>query len=127
MRTATKYLLILAAFAFLLGTVYWFVTYEVAGSVLLWALSLLPIIVAAYALRHGAFSDERTEDDPNATPAASSGTAIGSFPMGTAWPIFFVLGVVVTGAGLVYGLLLVPAGVVLIGWAVLGLMRESRD
>ncbi len=127
MKTATKYLLILAVFAFGLGTLYWFLTYEVTGAVLLWALALLPLIVATYAVRHGAFSGARAEDDPDATPAGAAGTQVGSFPMGTAWPIFFVLGVVVTGAGLIYGLILVPAGVVLIGWAILGLMRESRD
>jgi hypothetical protein len=37
-----------------------------------------------------------------------------------------VLGVIVTGASLVYGLLLLPVGLLVGAIAVLGLMRESR-
>ena len=55
-----------------------------------------------------------------------AGESLGSFPTGTAWPLFLVLGVFVTGAGLVYGLILAPVGAVLIVWAVAGLTRESR-
>ena len=42
------------------------------------------------------------------------------------WPIFLVLGTIVTGASLVYGLILVPVGAALLVWSVLGFTRESR-
>jgi hypothetical protein len=40
--------------------------------------------------------------------------------------VFLVLGVIVTGASLVYGLLLLPVGMALVAWAIAGLARESR-
>ncbi len=33
---------------------------------------------------------------------------------------------IATGASLVYGLILLPIGIGVLGWAVLGLMRESK-
>ena len=50
-----------------------------------------------------------------------AGESLGSFPTGTAWPLFLVLGVLVTGASLVYGLILAPVGAVLLVWAITGL------
>jgi hypothetical protein len=125
-RTWIRYLWGLSAFAFGLGTIYWFITYEWTGAVLLWAMSLMPSIVAMWATRHGLARSGAEEDDPEADPGASAGTSVGSFPLTTGWPVVLVLGVVVVGAGLVYGLILLPAGVGLMGWAIFGLMRESR-
>lgn len=127
MRTATKYMIALFVFGALLGTLYWFISYEPAGAVLLWSFSLMPLIVAAYAVYHGAMRDRWAQDDPEATAQRSSGEDLGTFPAATVWPIFLVLGVITTGASLVYGLILLPAGIGLMGWAVFGLMRESRS
>ena len=117
----------LFVFALVAGTVYWFLTFEPAGSVLLWSFAVMPLIVAAYAIGHGALRDERAEDDPEATPQQVAGERIGSFPAVTVWPIFLVLGVATVGASLVYGLILLPVGLGLATWAILGLMRESRS
>ena len=125
MRTVTRYLTFLGVFALVLGTVYWLLTHEWTGAVLLWFLALMPLVVAAFALRHRS-SSVAAEDDPDANAQDPAGEILGSFPMSTVWPVFLVLGVLVTGAGVIYGLILVPAGFALMGWAVLGLMRESR-
>jgi hypothetical protein len=127
-RTATKYLGLLCVFGLVLGAVYWFLTHEWTGAVLLWFLGLMPLIVGAYAARHGSLRGPpaQEQDDPEATPGEAAGEVVGSFPMGSVWPIFLVLGVLLTGAGVVYGLILVPAGLAVMGWAVIGLMRESR-
>jgi hypothetical protein len=124
--TAAKYLFVLFAFGAVTGTVYWFLTYEPAGTVLLWSFSLMPLIVAVYAVRRGALRDHRDEDDPDATPQGAAGQEIGTFPATTAWPILLMLGAIVVGASLVYGLILLPVGLALVAWAVFGLMRESR-
>jgi Cytochrome c oxidase subunit IV len=126
-RTATRYLWALCVFAIVLGTIYWFLTYEATGAVLLWALGLMPLIVATWVTRRGVLREPTAEDDAAADPHAAAGEVVGSFPMASAWPVFLVLGVITVGASLVYGLILLVPGVALMGYAVFGLMRESRN
>ncbi|HEY7477384.1 MAG TPA: cytochrome c oxidase subunit 4, partial [Actinomycetota bacterium] len=111
MRTATKYLLGLWLFGFVLGTIYWFVTYEWTGAVLLWFFSLTPLIIGAFAWRHGSMRVERPEDDPEAVADADPGEDLGVFPTATLWPVFLVLGVIATGAALIYGLIMLVVGI----------------
>lgn len=126
MRVALRYLWVYAAFGLGLGTVYYLLTTEWVGSIALWALGLMPAIVALWWLRHGPSPAVRAADDPDADPISSAGGSLGSFPGATAWPVFLVLGVIVTGASLVYGLLLLPVGVALVVWTIVALARESR-
>lgn len=126
MRTAAWMMLALFAFGAISGTIYWFVTYEPAGTLLLWSFSLMPLIVAGYLLLHGGTRVGTLEDDPDASPDRAAGQEIGTFPVASAWPLVLVLGSIVAAASLVYGLLLLPVGLALIALAVLGLMRESR-
>jgi hypothetical protein len=126
MKVALRYLCAYGAFGLGLGTVYYVLTEEWVGSIALWFLGVMPLIVALWWVRHGPSAGVRASDDPRAEPAASAGTSLGSFPTATAWPVFLVLGVIVTGASLVYGLLLLPVGVAMLVWAIVGLARESR-
>ncbi len=126
MRTLTRYLYVLFAFGLVLGTIYWLITKEWTGSILLWTFSLTPLIIAVYATRHGALSTPSPQDDPDASPTDDPGEDLGTFPAASVWPIFLVSGVVLTGASLIYGLILLVVGLPLIAWAVIGFMRESR-
>ncbi len=126
MRTVSRLLWVLSAFGLGLGTIYWFVTYEATGAVLLWFFGLMPMIVAMWMWRRGLVGAHLTEDEPEADPRASAGEVIGSFPLTSAWPILAVLGVITAGASLVYGLILLAPGVALLGYAIFGFMRESR-
>lgn len=126
MKTALRYLWALSIFGLALGTFYYFLTYEWVGAVLLWFMGLMPLIVAAWATARGLAHEPLDGDDPDASPGAGAGKSLGSFPLASAWPVFIVLGVVVVGASLIYGLILLPAGVALMGWAVVGFMAESR-
>lgn len=126
MRTATWMMLALFAFGAISGTIYWFLTYEPAGTFLLWSFSLMPLVVAGYLVRHGAVRARSLEDDPDATPDRAAGQEVGTFPAASAWPLVLVLGSITVGASLVYGLLLLPLGLAVTALAVLGLMRESR-
>jgi Cytochrome c oxidase subunit IV len=125
-RTATKYFLALSMFGLGFGTLYWFLTYEWVGSILLWSLGVTPLVVAGWAARSGAARGAAPGDDASASPRDAAGESLGSFPTATIWPPLLVLAAIVTGASLVYGLLLLPIGLVVGTVAVLGLMRESR-
>jgi hypothetical protein len=126
MKAALRYLWAYSAFGLGLGTLYYVLTEEWVGSVALWFMGLMPAIVAVWWVRHGPSVAVREADDPHADPATSAGTSLGSFPTATAWPVFLVLGVIVTGASIVYGLLVLPVGGVMLVWAIVGLARESR-
>ncbi|HVD70591.1 MAG TPA: cytochrome c oxidase subunit 4 [Actinomycetota bacterium] len=126
MRFVLRYFALLAAFGLGLGTIYWFLTYEVVGAVVLWCFGLMPLIVATWWWRQGTDPATEASDDPEASPSDAAGKTVGSFPLASGWPIFLVLGVIVTGASLVYGLILAPAGAALLLWAIVGLARESR-
>jgi hypothetical protein len=127
MRTAAWMMLALFAFGAISGTVYWFVTYEPAGTLLLWSFSLMPLIVAGYLLIQGGVRARALEDDPDATPDRAAGQELGTFPAASVWPLVLVLGSIGVGASLIYGLLLLPVGLGVTALAVLGLMRESRS
>lgn len=127
MRTATWMMLALFAFGAISGTIYWFVTYEPAGTFLLWSFSLMPLIVAGYLGLAGAVRARSLQDDPDATPDRAAGQEVGTFPAASAWPLVLVLGSITVGASLVYGLVLLPVGLAVTALAVLGLMRESQS
>jgi len=126
-RTATWMMLALFAFGAISGTIYWFISYEPAGTFLLWSFSLMSLVVAGYLVVHGAVRARSLEDDPDATPDRAAGQEVGTFPAASAWPLVLVLGSITIGASLVYGLLLLPVGLAVTVLAVLGLMRESRS
>jgi Cytochrome c oxidase subunit IV len=126
-RTTAWMMLALFAYGAISGTIYWFITYEPAGTFLLWSFSLMPLIVAGYLVLHGGVRARTLEDDPNARPDRAAGQELGTFPAASTWPVVLVLGAITVGASLVYGLLLLPVGLAVTALAVLGLMRESRN
>jgi hypothetical protein len=125
MRTWGRIFVAYAAFGAVAGTVYWLRTNEPAGSVLLWAMAAMPAIVVAFAAARGAFRARLPEDDPEAGPAAGE-EELGSFPTASVWPLIAVVGALVGLAAIVYGWILLPISVALLGWALVGLARESR-
>ena len=121
-----RYFWALSAFLVALGGVYWIRTSEVTGTVLLVVAGVMPLIVAAWATHAGSTRTSLPDDDHEATPADAAGQELGEFPEATGWPVFIVLGIVLTGAAIVYGLILLPAGLALLGWSLVGFVRESR-
>jgi hypothetical protein len=121
-----RYFVAYGVYGLAIGTIYYLASDEWVGSTLLWLIGLAPLIVVAYAVRRRTFRPTPAEDQPDATPADAAGERVGEFQASSAWPVFLVLGVLATGAALVYGLLLLPLGVGVVAWSVVGLMRESR-
>jgi uncharacterized membrane protein YfcA len=128
-KTSTKIFLALGVWGVAIGAIYWFITYEPAGTVLLGVFGLMGLVVALYSMREGALRTRRPEapeDRDDATPADAAGRRVGSFHFESAWPLWFSAGAALVAAGLAYGLYLIPVGAVAMIVAVLGLMRESR-
>jgi hypothetical protein len=127
LRSATRLFGLLAGFGLAVGTFYWWLTEEWAGSVLLWLLGAMGMVLALWSRTRERADVTAAADDPASDPADWGGQAVGSFPTASLWPLFLTIAVMVLGAGLVYGTILLPLGIGLAGAAVLGLMRESES
>jgi len=125
--TWARYFGFYAAFTFGVGTIYYLITGEDIGWIVLSVAGIACAGTVAWAWRRGAFRERRHDDDPDAEPGADAGEEVGDFPAASVWPLILVVASLVTGASFVYGLILLPLGVFLMGWAIVGLMRESRD
>jgi hypothetical protein len=111
------------------GSIYWFVSSEAAGSTLLLAMGIAPLILAAYVQRQRSRlrgEEPLPEDRGDARPEDAAGEVVGSFPAESVWPIALAGASVLLLGGLVYGPALLVLGVVAFGVAIVGLMRESR-
>jgi hypothetical protein len=127
MTTWARFFGFYAAFTFGVGTFYYVLTGEDIGWIVLSVAGIACASTVAWAWRRGAFEERRHDDDPHAEPGSGAGEEIGDFPSASVWPLIVVLAALAIGAALVYGLILLPVAVLLMGWAVVGLMRESRD
>jgi hypothetical protein len=125
MRTSTWFWAYAGAFGFIVGAVYWFLTYEPAGSLLLVFMGLCGLVISGYLF----LKVRRTrlpEDDPQAEFADHAGETIGHFSAGSLWPLLMGLGIAIGVQGFIYGRWLLIAGGILFVWATIGLMQESR-
>lgn len=113
-----------AAFFVVVGVVYWFVSYEPAGTLMLglWGVAFL---FGSLFLRVAGTRGAVAGDDPRLRPDDVAGDWVGTFPTGSPWPIMLALGLTCGLAGLMYGIWLVIPGALVTIVALLGLMRES--
>jgi len=126
MRVAVRILLGTAAFGLVVGAIYWFISYEAAGTTLLLGLGIAPLILAVYAARDRRGQAALPEDLPDARPEQAAGEDVGSFPAESVWPIALAGASVLVLGGIVYGPALLVIGLLGGTVAVMGLMRESR-
>jgi uncharacterized membrane protein YccF (DUF307 family) len=127
-RSFGRVMLGTGVFGVAVGVVYWLLTYERAGSVLLVMYGVTALVISGYALL-GARSRSvpELEDRPDAEVEDAAGRPVGAFHFASPWPVWVAVGSTLTAAGLAFGLYLVPVGVAVLVVAVLGLMRESRS
>jgi hypothetical protein len=122
----TRVFLLMAAFGGAVGIVYWFLSYEDAGFVLLALMGVCSAMIGGYLL-YRAHAHRRPEDDPDAEYEATAGERVGRFSSGSIWPLVMGIGTVLALQGFIYGAWLVGFGLVLFVWAAVGFMLESRD
>jgi hypothetical protein len=124
-RTFVKVFLASGTFLLVADAIYWFISYEPAGSILLLATAVATYIMAGYAWLHVRGSQEPVEDQGDADPGAAAGEPITSFTLDSPWPLVFGIGVAVLAGGLVFGPPLLILGAIVTVAGAIGLMRES--
>ncbi len=125
MRTELKFLAFSGAFGLGVGAVYWFVSYERTGTVLLLLMGVSAAFMGAYLLARGIRS-ARPEDDPRAEHGRETGMPVGYFHAKSIWPFVMAVGATAGAIGLVYGIWLAVPVAILFAAATVGMMRESR-
>lgn len=124
MRTGAKFFALSSAFSAAIGISYWLVASERAGTALLAAMGLAPLLVALFIWARTREAPP-PEDRPDAAPDEGAG-GMGSFPSGSLWPVVLALGAALAAGGLVYGPWLLLLGGLVTAASVIGWMRESR-
>ena len=116
-----------AAFVAFIGVVYWFMSYESAGTTLLALTAGLALLTAAY-VGWPRRSDHLTDDaDDTDEPEPGHDPHDGVwFPEASIWPVAVAAAMVMVANGLLLGRwLLIPAGVFLV-WSLAGMVRQGR-
>jgi hypothetical protein len=125
MKAEGGILLFIGFFFGLVALVYWFWSYETAGTAMLTGAFLLGLLPGGYYFWWSRRMKPRPEDDPHAERSEGAGV-VGAFPSSSIWP--FVLGISAASVGLslVFGFWSAIVGFVVAAAAVLGVIRESR-
>jgi divalent metal cation (Fe/Co/Zn/Cd) transporter len=124
-RVEAIILLFLGVFFGIVGIVYWFWSYEDAGSVMLVGTSALGFLPGAYYFFWHRRMGKRVEDREDASIAEGAGE-INSFPGSSIWPFVMGMGAFLTLLSLVFGIWLILPGITLIVSALIGVTAESR-
>jgi hypothetical protein len=114
-----------AAFFAVIAGLYWFSSYEDAGSVLLVTTIGLGAIPGAWLIWISRRHPPRLEDRDDATIAEGAGR-IGSFPESSVWPLAFAGGASLGALGLVFGIWLALPGLLVMVISMIGAVQEGR-
>ena len=123
MKLAGLVLVGTAAFLVGIGAIYWFTSYEDAGTTLLVLALGLGFIPGAYLLTR---SSRLPQDQPDADPERDGTGVVGLFPERSIWPFTLAAGAAFTGVGLVFGLWAALPGIGLMLVAFVAVCLESR-
>jgi Cytochrome c oxidase subunit IV len=109
MRSEARVFLGVTGFFAVIGIVYWFTSYEDAGSVMLAACAGMGFLAGAAILVLSRDAAPRAEDDPDASPAEGAGI-VDVFPIYSIWPFAVGLSSALAASGFAFGSWLVIIG-----------------
>lgn len=110
----------IGAFIAVLGAIYWWTSYEHAGSVMLTVAAVLGLWAGAFLWR----AARRIEVAPPGTSGPEQGTTY--LPDASPWPIGIGLGLTLVLNGLLIGTWFLVPGVMVLAVSVLGWAHQSR-
>ena len=114
-----------AAFFLVIAAVYWFTSYEDAGTTMLVACGGLALIAGGFLLWKSRGQAAGPDDRDDAVPADGAGE-LGAFPGPSVWPLALAGGAVLAVVGLVFGVWFAIPGTVLMVIAAAAAVLESR-
>jgi hypothetical protein len=116
----------MAAFGLVVGVVYWFLTYETAGSVLLFTFGAASGI-ATVAIVAGSVRARRHGDDTGVSTAAATARDLEPVPRPNATPLLLAMGLGLVLLGTVLGPWLLIAGLLVVVAAARGWLGAAMD
>jgi hypothetical protein len=127
MKVETAVVIFGAAFVGVLATIYWFTSYEDAGTTLLILGAGMYTIMGGYMfVQSRRLRDQPRPEDSDTGTTAGEVTPVGYFPAASVWPAAMGLGAVVTTLGLVFGYwFFIIAAILFIG-AIIGYAVEAQ-
>jgi hypothetical protein len=128
MRVEVRVVLFGMVFVGTLAVIYWFTSYEQAGTTMLVLGAAMYAIMCGYLYlqsRRLAKGPPRPEDDED-PPATEGDVQVGFFPAASVWPAALGLGAVSIALGLVFGLWFFVIGGILVLGAVIGYSVEAQ-
>jgi hypothetical protein len=115
-----------AVFVGVEAAIYWFTSYEDAGTVLLILGAGMYAILAGYLfVQSRRLAEPRPEDSEDGATAADD-TTVGYFPAASVWPAAMALGAVVAALGLVFGFWFFIIAAILFVGAIIGYAVEAQ-
>jgi hypothetical protein len=124
-RVESLFYLGVTAFFIVIGTIYWFTSYEDAGTTMLAASSLLGLLAGGYLFIQSRKYPPRAQDRPDATLEEGAGP-VDEFPAPSIWPFVFALGSVVFATGFIFGIWVILPGAAILGLGLVGMILQSR-
>lgn len=125
MKVESFFYLGVTAFFVVIGAIYWFTSYEDAGTTMLVASALLGLLAGGYLLLQARKYPPRPEDRPDATLEEGAGP-VDEFPAPSIWPFVFAFGAVVFATGFIFGIWVILPGAAILAFGVVGMIRQSR-
>ncbi len=125
MKTESYFLLFLSSFGVVATLLYWFLSKETSGSVMLTATIPLAALPGSYLLWWSRRMTPRAEDNPNALQADGAGE-VAAFPSSSIWPFVIGMSALMIGLSLIFGLWSAIVGLATFVFAVFGVISESR-
>ena len=125
MKVESFFYLGVTAFFVVIGAIYWFTSYEDAGTTMLVATSLLGLLAGGYLFIQSRKYPPRPEDRPDATLEEGAGP-VDDFPAPSIWPFVFGLGATVFATGFIFGVWVILPGAAILGLGVVGMIVQSR-
>jgi hypothetical protein len=107
------------------AAIYWFLSYDDGGGMMLLGTCLLGMLPGSYYFYWHRRMGDRPEDRPDATIEEGAGV-VNSFPGSSIWPFTLGMGAFLLVLSLVFGAWLLPPGIGLILTALIGVTAESR-
>jgi hypothetical protein len=124
-KVSGRFLIFIGFFFGIIGIIYWFTSYEDAGSVMLAGSALLGLLPGGYYLWWSRRMRPLEGDVSDASVADGAGV-IDSFPGSSIWPFLLGMGALFASLTFIFGLWLAPIAIALGLSAVIGGVTESR-